>query len=492
MKKETNQREETPVVDKEVDQSEKEWCSEESVRHIPSKEHKITLEMIDKDALFILETLNKAGFSGYLVGGGVRDLFLGKKPKDFDISTNARPGQIRKLFPRSNTIGRRFRLVQVFFGGGKAIEVSTLRSLSEHDLDGPVAVLAPNNTFGTLSEDACRRDLTINSLFYEIENQTIIDYVQGFDDLKKGIIRVVGDPERRFTHDPVRMMRAVRHAARNQFVIEGQTWQAILNNVDKLSLCPTSRLRDELLKDLYSGAATPWFRKSLEAGVFTTLLPIYKKPLESEEVSQTLLKIFQTIDRVNRQCVENRVHRQKDFFLIALMLIPWAEHNYQLYSTFRKGAQLFKYARIIREELDNTIGISLNLRRSLRQEATNLLINLAQLLFTRKTAKEGAVATKGDWPKWLQRKSYFEKVFLFYQFYMEATAGELVVLSAEKAVVSHKQEAGAEKGESSPACTKEEGREEKEKPHNNKGRSKAAFAPGTEGGVFGFRKEKAL
>ncbi len=129
--------------------------------------------------LYILRKLKDAGFAGYLVGGGVRDLYLGKTPKDFDISTDARPGQLRKLFPNSNTIGRRFRLVQIFFRGGKTIEISTLRSLSEHDLDGPEAVLAPNNTFGTLSEDARRRDLTINSLFYEIENNTIIDYVNG-------------------------------------------------------------------------------------------------------------------------------------------------------------------------------------------------------------------------------------------------------------------------------------------------------------------------
>ena len=134
-------------------------------------EHPITLEMIDDDALIVLRKLNKAGFSAYLVGGGVRDLYLGKQPKDFDIGTNARPGQVRRIFPNSRTIGRRFRLVQVFFKNGKIFEVSTLRSLSEHDLDGPEAVLAPNNTYGTLAEDAQRRDLTINGLFYEIENQ---------------------------------------------------------------------------------------------------------------------------------------------------------------------------------------------------------------------------------------------------------------------------------------------------------------------------------
>ena len=137
---------------------------------IAPADHPITIDLIDRDALYVLRKLNAAGFSGYLVGGGVRDLYLRKTPKDFDISTDARPGQIRKLFPNSTTIGKRFRLVQVFFPNGKIIEISTLRSLSEHDLEGPEAVLAPNNTFGSLDEDAQRRDLTINSLFFE--NQT--------------------------------------------------------------------------------------------------------------------------------------------------------------------------------------------------------------------------------------------------------------------------------------------------------------------------------
>ena len=143
-------------------------------RIIGEDSHPIRQNMLDADAVFVMRKLNKAGFSSYLVGGGVRDLYLGKTPKDFDISTDARPGQIRQLFPNSATIGRRFRLVQVFLKSGKVIEVSTLRTLSEHDLDGPQAVLAPNNTYGQLPEDAQRRDLSINGLFYELENHTII------------------------------------------------------------------------------------------------------------------------------------------------------------------------------------------------------------------------------------------------------------------------------------------------------------------------------
>ena len=383
---------------------------------IPPQKHPISNSMIDKDALYVLRKLQDAGYAGYLVGGGVRDLYLGKEPKDFDISTDAHPGQLRKLFPHSNTIGRRFRLVQVFFKGGKTIEVSTLRSLSEYDLDGPEAVLAPNNTFGTLHEDARRRDLTINSLFYEIKNCTIIDYVNGSQDLANSIIRIVGDPDKRLKRDPVRMMRAIRHAARNGFSIEEQSWKAICENADKLSLCPPSRLRDELLKDLYSEASGEWFPLALDSGLFYALFPFYKKILTaSSEIAQQqrelLGKLFTSIDNLNSLSQTNNVHRQKDFFLMALLLTPLVECRYQLYSTPRKGGALFQFAKQIRQDIDQGIGIQLNLRKSLRQEVVNLLINLALLIHNNQ---------HGKWPTWLKKKSYFKRARLFYHCYQAA------------------------------------------------------------------------
>ena len=148
---------------------------------------------IDPDALKILYRLYDHGFTAYLVGGSVRDLWLGKKPKDFDIATDAQPQEIRRLFRNSRIIGRRFRLVQVFFKGGKLVEVSTFRSRSEFEGEGDI--LAPNNTFGTPAEDAQRRDLTINGLFYNIGDFSLLDYVGGLEDLRQGIIRCIGDPE---------------------------------------------------------------------------------------------------------------------------------------------------------------------------------------------------------------------------------------------------------------------------------------------------------
>lgn len=434
-----------------------------SPRIIPPEKHPITPSQIDRDALFVLRKLSEAGYAGYLVGGGVRDLYLGKKPKDFDISTDARPGQLRKLFPNSNTIGRRFRLVQVFFKGGKTVEVSTLRSLSEHDLDGPEAVLAPNNTFGTLSEDARRRDLTINSLFYEIEKGTIIDYVEGSLDLDRRLIRIVGDPDKRIKRDPVRMMRAIRHAARNGFTIEDASWRAIHQNCDSLSLCPPSRLRDEFLKDLYGGAIGAWFRFALDSGIFYQLFPLYRKMLQDQERLDLLEKIFSVIDQVNASCVVRKIHRQPDFFLLALVLIPWVEAEHNLYTVFRKGGPLYGLGRNIREELDRGIGVSLNLRRSLRQELVSLLINLAQLIHNRQ---------KDGWPKWLRRKSYFRRAQLFHQFYMAAAEGGDAAAIFGGAPVLEPQEKRVE----SPVV---------EIPLQ---KCRPAFASNTKGGVFGFRK----
>lgn len=443
------------------------------VRIITREEHPIRTDQIDRDALFILRKLGEAGFAGYLVGGGVRDLYLGKTPKDYDISTDARPGQLRKLFPYSNTIGRRFRLVQVFFKGGKTIEVSTLRSLSEYDIDGPEEILAPNNTFGTLNEDARRRDLTINSLFFEIDTSTILDYVGGIDDLDRGIIRIAGDPARRIGRDPVRMMRAIRHAARNNFTIEAETWKAICANCNKLSLCPPSRLRDEILKDLYSGAIAPWFDLAVDSGIFFTLFPAYRDTFHRyadnpEQPKHLLAQLLKTIDHANSLSLNRGIHRQPDFFYLGLFFIPWVEVRWHLFSEFRKNAVLYQLAKQIREEIDRTFGIDLNLRRSLRQEMVSLFINLAMLIHHKQP--EG-------WPKWLKQKSYFRKSLLFYHFYQEAVTGEPM----NEMLITREPHKQPQEAERPPARIEQEAPPPAPK-------FKPSFAKKTKGGIFGFKK----
>lgn len=437
-------------------------------RIIPQDDHPITVDSIDKDALLVLKKLNGAGFSSYLVGGGVRDLYLANTPKDFDISTDARPGQIRKIFPNSRTIGRRFRLVQIFFRQGKVIEVSTLRSMAEHDLEGREAVLAPNNTFGSLSEDAQRRDLTINSLFYEIENKTIIDYVSGVEDLDNSIIRIIGDPEKRINRDPVRMLRAIRHSARNNFRIEPKSWQAICNNSHTLILCPSSRLRDELFKDLYGGYAHIWFQLAHSSGIFITLFQFYEKWLQKKSPSELsykaqITKLLQTLDRTNLRLSKKNISRPRPSFILALLLLPWANAKYDLVHLRLKGSASYQFSKKLREDIDQNLGVQLNLRKSLRQEMTTLLYNLPHLV---------QFVQDGRTPRRVKRKSYYRDCAFFTALYLEAIH-DLPI--PEKLL---------------PTTQKSQEREplSQKKERHFKMKTKPAFSSKKKGGVFGFKK----
>ncbi len=384
-----------------------------AARIIPESEHPIREHLLDREALKVLYRLRDAGFKGYLVGGGVRDLYLGHIPKDFDISTDARPGQLRQLFRNSRTIGRRFRLVQVFFRGNKIIEVSTLRSSSEFDMEGDDAVLPSNNTFGTLEEDAFRRDLTINALFYEIENHTIIDYTGGVEDLDRGVIRVVGDPDRRFTRDPVRMMRVIRHSARTGFAIEAETLAAVRRHRDKLGLCPPSRIRDEVLKDLQSGASRTWAELCMRSSLWDALFPLYREYLQSEhgeKIRDELLRVFAALDRLHVRSHEEEPLKIPDFFLLATLLLPWACRKFHLPETNVRGQGFHRLSRLIREEVDQSFGEPFNVQRMAKEAMTPLLINLSTLHHAR---------SQNSYPKWLKRKSYYKDCSRFYDFYLE-------------------------------------------------------------------------
>ncbi len=423
---------------------------------IPRHEHPISRKNIDREALKVMYRLRDAGFKSYLVGGGVRDLFLGKTPKDFDISTDARPGQLRKLFRNSRIIGRRFKLVQVFFPGNKIIEVSTLRCRSEFDINGVDTVLPSNNTFGSSAEDAFRRDLTINGLFYEIENYTVIDYVKGVDDLKNGIVRMIGDPDRRITRDPVRMMRVIRHAARSGFTIDQSTWNAIKEHRDKLHLCPVSRIRDELLKDFQGGCSKKWAEIAIQCGLFVVLFPFYKEILQKSTSKQhdQLLALFSVIDRIH-----SHNHKLPDHMLFALLMTPWAEKALNLMAK-RTGAERHSFSRNLRNIIDEKLE-HMNLKRASREEITKLLAHLPAFY---------AYDKKGKWPKSLKNKSYFKNCMLFYRMHLEAAGGKKV---AEITV-----------RKSDPPRQKRT-RKTSQKKHGNR---TPAFAKNVKGGIFGFKR----
>jgi len=241
-------------------------------------QHSIQKGDIDEDARKVVYRLQRAGFKAYIVGGGVRDILLGKTPKDFDISTDATPRQIKALFRNCRIIGRRFKLAHVFFAHGKTLEVSTFRDTADvpepAEVDAaPAAQVTNDNIYGTEQTDALRRDLTINGLFLDVSTMQVIDYVNGMHDLKQGIIRIIGDPNLRFAEDPVRMLRAVRHSARNGFHIEPQCWSSILRNAQLITTCSQVRVFDELRKDVSSGCFLTILSLLGETGLLEYILP---------------------------------------------------------------------------------------------------------------------------------------------------------------------------------------------------------------------------
>jgi poly(A) polymerase len=260
--------------------------AEQSTPPAPASEmgaRKISLRTadIDPDALKVVRKLLGANQEAFLVGGCVRDLYLNRKPKDFDVATSARPEEIRRVFRNSRIIGRRFKLAHVFFGP-KIIETSTFRAspqASEGEGEGEDGredlLITHDNEWGTVEEDARRRDFTINGLFYDIESQTIVDYVDGVADLDRGIIRTIGDPRIRFREDPVRMIRAIKFAARLDFTVEQDCWSALLEHAPDIARCSRARLVEELYKLLRGGSSRRAFELMVEAGLFQHIWPSY-------------------------------------------------------------------------------------------------------------------------------------------------------------------------------------------------------------------------
>jgi poly(A) polymerase len=239
-------------------------------RILPRSDHTVSRRDIDADALKVLYRLKNHGHLAYLVGGGVRDLLLGRKPKDFDIGTSAHPQQVKRLFRNCFVIGRRFRLCHVRFGK-KVVEVSTFRRQAEPE-EGDT-LIRRDNTFGTPEEDAFRRDFTVNALFYDIATFSVIDYVGGLEDLDQRVIRTIGDPAVRFREDPVRMLRAVALAARLTFTIDRDTIEAIRALRGDIVKSAPPRLLEEFYKILRQGASRRTFEMLHEVGLLAYLLP---------------------------------------------------------------------------------------------------------------------------------------------------------------------------------------------------------------------------
>jgi poly(A) polymerase len=247
-------------------------------KNYPASHHQLPIDKIDPDALYVMEKLRLAGYTAYLVGGSVRDLLLQRKPKDFDISTSAEPEEIKKLFRNSILIGRRFRLAHIRFGR-KILEVSTFRA-GDNEAD---TLIVRDNVWGSPEEDATRRDFTINGLLYDASTQTIIDYVEGYADIEKKLLRTIGQPYLRFKQDPVRMIRLVKFQARFGFEIDRDTQIALIECRQEILKSSQARILEELLRMLESGSATRFFRLMTDQGLLQLLLPEIARFLEKAE-----------------------------------------------------------------------------------------------------------------------------------------------------------------------------------------------------------------
>jgi len=267
------------------------WFKKDAVGHIiiPRSEHGISRDAISSNALKVLYRLNKAGFSAYLVGGCIRDLLLGKHPKDFDIATNADPDQIKRLFSNCRLIGRRFRLAHVHFGRD-IIEVATFRAKhSASTVKNDDGMILRDNVYGSIQEDAIRRDFTVNALYYNIANFTVEDFVGGMQDIAKRQITLIGDPELRYREDPVRMLRAIRFAAKLKFEIHPLTAKPIHDFNHLLANIPAARLFEEYAKLFLSGHAFDTFTMLCEYGLFAQLFPRTAKFLPNNKLIELAL-----------------------------------------------------------------------------------------------------------------------------------------------------------------------------------------------------------
>lgn len=252
---------------------------------IPRDQHCISRANISNAALKVLYRLKDAGYEAYLVGGGVRDLLLGREPKDFDVATNATPEQVKETFRNCRLIGRRFRLAHVRFGR-EIIEVATFRAAqpaADAASSNGQGMILRDNVYGTIEEDALRRDFTVNALYYDIRDFSVIDYASGMEDLQNGLLRLMGDPETRYREDPVRMLRAARFAAKLGFVLSPETEAPIATLAGLLGEVPAARLFEEVLKLFMTGHGVASFEKLRHFGLFGQLFPDTEAVLATEE-----------------------------------------------------------------------------------------------------------------------------------------------------------------------------------------------------------------
>jgi len=425
---------------------------------IPRSDHPISRKWISQNAIRVLYRLKESGHLAYLVGGGVRDLLLGREPKDFDIATDAKPNEIKKIFRNCRLIGRRFRLAHVHFHD-EIIEVATFRSnitdepepeaplepssgsvaapiaaaVSEPAITAPVPGSAPperprpprmlktdegmilrDNVFGTPEQDAIRRDFTVNALFYGIADYSVIDYVGGMEDLRKGLIRIIGDPVVRFTEDPVRMVRAVRFAAVLGFEIEAKTYEALLDHKDKIALASPARMYEEVQKLFLLGEGEKTYQMLRHTGMFGVLFPHINVWIDTEEEGFPHVWVGKALDWVDT-CVQAG-RKVQPHILFSLMFGQYVE---------MKAAKLRSEGMAPLEALDTAVAEFLAEIVSRVQVPRKVALAMREILWNQGRFEK----TQGKAPLYFLRRPGFADAFEYLRFTSELT-GERLALRA--------------------------------------------------------------
>lgn len=409
-------------------------------RILPRSGHPISRREIDKNAVKVLYRLHHAGYLACLVGGSVRDLMMGRTPKDFDVGTNAKPNEIRRLFSNSRIIGRRFRLVHVFFHDGSVVEVSTFRrdpDPEEQRGEPGELLITSDNTYGTPRQDAFRRDFTINALFYNIADYTVIDHVGGIEDLERKLVRAIGDPDLRFQEDPVRMLRACEFAGRLGFGIETRTQEAIHRHSKELEKASPARVTEEvvqLLKCGRAGAAMQWM---LDLGLLQVLLPEAYAMLTAG--ARGLGNFGQILPVIDRMVAAERP--LSDTGLLAAILLPKVMLQ-RLDTEALKGRPMSRSAIevMIQEEVAPFFQrLTLSNLRAL--QVTHALVGFQRLCEPRWSFHERVR---------FSRKPYFEDALLLFEILVEATGEGHEVLREWQAAARRRPPLKAPDGSGEP------------------------------------------
>ena len=352
---------------------------------VDRSDHPISRRVIPENVLKVLYRLHRSGYRAYLCGGSVRDLLMGRTPKDFDVATDAHPMEIRRLFRNSRIIGRRFRLVHIIFQD-QIVEVATFRREPDRNMPVPPQqedapppesedfLITDDNTFGSPLQDAKRRDFTINALFYNIADFSVIDYVGGLEDLRNAKVRVIGDPDLRFREDPVRMMRAIEFASRLDFAIEAGTWDGILRHRNDILKASPPRVSEEILELLRRGWAKGAFRLMVESGLLEPLLPEVARAVAREKAPY-FWKMLEVLDRTVQAG-----RRISDAVLLSVLLLPWVIEELEEEEQRRDGRMKLGEVLVFIRDLIQPICARMALAAGTRHQIEQALETLWRLL----------------------------------------------------------------------------------------------------------------